>query len=183
MISTRTGLYGVVGHPVGHSRSPAMQNAALASLAVDALYVALPVAPERLGEALRGAHALGFRGLNVTVPHKQAAAALCLRLEESAAACGAVNTLIRAPGGEPGWVGHNTDAPAGPLPAHRGRDGHGCAGPPPRGGGRGAGGGLGAPRSRRRGDRGGQASPGGGGALHGCAPGLARGPVRSRRMG
>jgi shikimate dehydrogenase len=109
MISGRTQLYGVLGHPVGHSLSPAMQNAAFRALGIDAVYVALPVAPERLAEALRGAHALGFRGLNVTVPHKQRAAELCGRLDAVAALCGAANTLRRT---ADGWEGSNTDAPA-----------------------------------------------------------------------
>jgi shikimate dehydrogenase len=109
MISGRTALYGVLGHPVGHSLSPAMHNAAYAEVGLDAVYVALPVEPERLGDALRGAHALGFQGLNVTVPHKQRAAALCARLDAVADEVGAVNALRRA---ADGWEGHNTDAPA-----------------------------------------------------------------------
>lgn len=109
MITGRTALYGVIGHPVAHSRSPEMQNAAFAAAGLDGAYVALPVAPERLAEALAGAHALGFHGLNVTVPHKQAALALCATVDPAARAVGAVNTLRRAPGG---WEGFNTDAPA-----------------------------------------------------------------------
>ncbi|HVI93120.1 MAG TPA: shikimate dehydrogenase [Anaeromyxobacter sp.] len=107
MITGHTALYGVVGHPVSHSRSPEMQAAAFARLGIDAAYVALPVPPERLDEALRGAHALGFQGLNVTVPHKQRAAGLCLGLDDVAEAVGAVNTLRRSAAG---WEGHNTDA-------------------------------------------------------------------------
>jgi len=109
MISGQTALYGVLGHPVGHSLSPAMHNAAFRELGLDAVYVPLPVAPEALLEGMRGAHALGFQGLNVTVPHKQRAAEACLRLDEVARICGAVNTLRRM--GE-GWEGFNTDAPA-----------------------------------------------------------------------
>lgn len=109
MITGHTALYGVVGHPVSHSRSPALQNAAFAALGIDAAYVALPVAPERLAEALRGAHALGFQGLNVTVPHKQEALAACAAVDEVAREVGAVNTLRRTPAG---WEGTNTDAPA-----------------------------------------------------------------------
>jgi shikimate dehydrogenase len=109
MISGRTALYAVLGQPVAHSLSPAMQNAALAAAGVDGVYVALPVAPERLEVALAGAHALGVRGLNVTVPHKQRAAAACRRLDATAEACGAANTLRRL---DDGWEGFNTDAPA-----------------------------------------------------------------------
>jgi shikimate dehydrogenase len=126
MITGRTALYGVVGHPVGHSLSPAMHNAAYREVGIDAAYVPLAVAPERLAEALRGAHALGFQGLNVTVPHKQRAAELCQRLDPVASLCGAVNTLRRAGAG---WEGFNTDAPAclalveGAAGAAPGRDG------------------------------------------------------------
>lgn len=109
MISGRTQLYGVLGHPVAHSLSPAMQNAAFEAAGIDAAYLALPVPPERLFEAIRGAHAMGFQGLNVTVPHKQQAAQICLSLDPVAAITGAVNTLRRAPGG---YEGFNTDAPA-----------------------------------------------------------------------
>jgi shikimate dehydrogenase len=109
VITGRTALYGVLGHPVDHSRSPPMQNAAFAQAGIDAVYVALPVAPGALAAAIAGAHALGFLGLNVTVPHKRAALALCATADPVAAAVGAVNTLRRAPSG---WEGFNTDAPA-----------------------------------------------------------------------
>jgi shikimate dehydrogenase len=109
VITGRTALYGVLGHPVAHSRSPAMQNAAFVHLGLDGVYLALPVPPERLAEAVTGAHALGFQGLNVTVPHKQAALALCATVDPTAVEVGAVNTLRRA---TRGWEGFNTDAPA-----------------------------------------------------------------------
>ena len=109
MISGCTRLYGVLGHPVAHSLSPAMHNAAFEALGIDAAYVALPVAPAVLPEALAGAHALGFHGLNVTVPHKQRVAELCRTLDGTARLCGAVNTLRRT---TEGWEGFNTDAPA-----------------------------------------------------------------------
>lgn len=109
MITGKSSLYGVVGHPIGHSRSPAMHNAAFAHLGIDAVYVAMEVEPGRLPEALRGAQALGFRGLNVTVPHKLEAVALCAALDTVAREVGAVNVLRRQ--GE-GWEGFNTDAPA-----------------------------------------------------------------------
>jgi shikimate dehydrogenase len=108
-LSGRTALYGVMGHPVGHSLSPAMHNAAYAALGIDAVYVPLPVTPEALHDAIRGAHALGFLGLNVTVPHKQRAAQLCVALDRVAEEIGAVNTLRRV---AEGYEGSNTDAPA-----------------------------------------------------------------------
>jgi shikimate dehydrogenase len=109
MIGGKTALYGVVGWPVGHSLSPAMQNAAFAFHGIDAAYLPLPVEPSALEPALRGAHALGFQGLNVTIPHKPAAAAACARLDPVATACGAANTLRRT---AQGWEGFNTDATA-----------------------------------------------------------------------
>jgi shikimate dehydrogenase len=109
VISGHTLVYAVVGQPVSHSLSPAMHNAAYASLGMDAVYVALPVEPAGLADALRGAHALGIRGLNVTVPHKQGAAAACTVLDRVAAEVGAANTLRRAADGGEGF---NTDAPA-----------------------------------------------------------------------
>lgn len=109
MISGTTALYGIIGWPVAHSLSPAMQNAAFAAERLDATYVALPVEPAAVEAALRGAHALGFHGLNVTIPYKQAAAASCLSLDPVAAACGAANTLRRTTAG---WEGFNTDATA-----------------------------------------------------------------------
>ncbi len=109
MITGHTALYGVLGHPVAHSRSPQMQNAAFSNLGIDAVYVALPVAPQGLAQAIEGAHALGFQGLNVTVPHKQPAAALCATLDSVAREVGAVNTLRRSAAG---FEGFNTDAPA-----------------------------------------------------------------------
>jgi shikimate dehydrogenase len=109
VISGRTAVYAVIGDPVAHSLSPAMHNAAYAAVGLDAVYVALPVEPARLPEALRGAHALGVRGLNVTVPHKQGAAAACATLDRIAGEVGAVNVLRRT---EAGWEGFNTDAPA-----------------------------------------------------------------------
>jgi shikimate dehydrogenase len=109
VITGHTAIYGVIGHPVAHSRSPEMQNAAFARAGVDAVYVALPVAPERLADAVAGAFALGFSGLNVTVPHKQAVLPLCAGVDPAATEVGAVNVLRRA---ARGWEGFNTDAPA-----------------------------------------------------------------------
>jgi shikimate dehydrogenase len=109
VITGHTALYGVMGHPVAHTFSPVMQNAAFAKLGVDAAYLALPVAPPDLEVAVRGALALGFAGLNVTVPHKERVVPLCVRLDKVATEVAAVNTLRRTSGG---YEGFNTDAPA-----------------------------------------------------------------------
>ena len=88
MITAGTRLVALLGHPVDHSLSPRMQNAAFAALALDWAYVALDVPPERLDEALRGLVAAGFAGANVTAPHKLAVAKL---VEADAPS---VNTLV-----------------------------------------------------------------------------------------
>jgi shikimate dehydrogenase len=112
MTASATALAGLIGWPVAHSVSPAMHNAAFAHLGLDWRYVALPVAPEpaaRVGEAVRGLRALGFRGANVTVPHKQAVMPHLDRLSPAAQAIGAVNTILVEPDGA--LAGDNTDAP------------------------------------------------------------------------
>ncbi|MCB9635863.1 MAG: shikimate dehydrogenase [Sandaracinus sp.] len=100
-------VFGIVGYPVSHSRSPAMQEAAFRACGIDARYVPFPVAPERLGDAIRGLRALGVVGANVTVPHKEAVLAELDEVEPAARAMGAVNTLVRD--GDR-WIGTNTDA-------------------------------------------------------------------------
>jgi shikimate dehydrogenase len=100
-IGGTTRLVALVGHPVAHSLSPRMQNAAFAARALDWAYVALDVPPEQLEEAVRGLVAAGFAGANVTIPHKRAAALLCDEADGDA-----VNTLV-FDGGR--IVGSNTD--------------------------------------------------------------------------
>lgn len=102
----QTRVYAVLGHPVEHSLSPSMQNAAFRAAGVDAAYIALDVSPERLAEVLEGLHATGLSGLNLTAPHKEAAWALVLGSTEEAARSRAVNTLRRE---KSGWFGHATD--------------------------------------------------------------------------
>ena len=71
-----SGLVALLGHPVSHSLSPRMQNAAFAARGLEWTYVALDVPPERLPDAVRGLQVLGFAGANVTAPHKLAVARL-----------------------------------------------------------------------------------------------------------
>src|SRR3954447_16716958 len=101
-------LAGVLGHPVAHSRSPDMMNAAFAELGLDWHYVKLPVPPDLFGEIVPALAASGFHGANVTIPHKPAAHALADELTDAAAAIGAVNTLAFEDGR---IAGDNTDAP------------------------------------------------------------------------
>lgn len=109
VVSGRTQVLGVFGHPVEHSVSPCMHNAAAAALGLDWVYVPFPVRPEALCRALKALPALGIRGVNLTIPHKLAAVDAMDCLAPSAAALGAVNT-VRVTDGL--LEGHNTD-PAG----------------------------------------------------------------------
>jgi shikimate dehydrogenase len=101
---------GVCGWPVAHSRSPAMHNAALRATGLDGWeYLALPLPPPLFAETVRALPAAGFRGVNVTIPHKQAALALADGASPAARAIGAANTLTFEPDGS--IVADNTDAP------------------------------------------------------------------------
>ena len=101
---------GVCGWPVAHSRSPQMHNAALAAAGLDGWrYLRLPLPPDLFEETVRALPAAGFRGVNVTIPHKRAALALADVATETAQAIGAANTLTFEDGA---IVADNTDAPA-----------------------------------------------------------------------
>ena len=106
MISGRTQILGVIGHPVEHTSSPVMHNAALQALGLDYAYVAFHVLPEDLQAALRGMRAFQLRGLNVTVPHKQAVMAELDEISAEARIIGAVNTIANEDGR---LCGYNTD--------------------------------------------------------------------------
>jgi shikimate dehydrogenase len=101
---------GVLGWPVAHSRSPAIQNAALAALGMAGWrYQRLPVPPGLFAATTRSLRSSGFVGANVTIPYKQAALALADEAGETAGAIGAANTLSFAPNGT--IIAENTDAP------------------------------------------------------------------------
>ncbi len=91
---------GVVGWPVAHSVSPPMQNAALDSVGLAGWhYQRLPIPPELFDETVAALAGVGFRGVNVTIPHKHAALALATDPTPRASAIGAANTLIFRPAG------------------------------------------------------------------------------------
>jgi len=102
-ISPATKLYAVLGHPIRHSLSPAMQNAAIAALDMDAVYLAFDVPPERLMPALACLGELGFGGVNLTVPLKEVAFRGIGNLDESARRLGSVNTVKFTPAGLEGY--------------------------------------------------------------------------------
>ena len=107
-----THTVGIIGWPVEHSVSPAIHNAAFAAADLDWVYVPLPVPPQALSEALSGLATLGFRGANVTMPHKTETADLLTDISEDARLLRAVNTIVVADGEPAGALqGHNTDAP------------------------------------------------------------------------
>ena len=106
--SGKARLAGVVGWPVSHSRSPRLHGAWLERHGLDGAYVPLPVAPADLALVLRALPRMGFRGVNLTVPHKEAALSLVDEVEPLAARIGAVNTLVVAEDGR--LLGRNTDA-------------------------------------------------------------------------
>ena len=97
-IGAATRVACVLGDPVSHSRSPVMHNAASAALGLDRVYLALRVDAGGLATGIRGLQALGFEGANVTVPHKEAAWALCDTRSAEAELAGAANTLSFADG-------------------------------------------------------------------------------------
>ena len=99
---------GVLGSPVAHSLSPAMQNAGLEAAGESARYAKIECAPERLADAVALARRAGFLGLNLTIPHKFEALKVCTALDDTARQLGAVNTLLFE--GE-AVTGFNTDGP------------------------------------------------------------------------
>lgn len=104
-------LIGVTGWPVSHSRSPALHEAAFVELGLtDWASQLLPIPPEVFDETVRALPELGFTGINVTIPHKEAALALADSASRAAAAIGAANTLTFRANGE--IAADNTDAPA-----------------------------------------------------------------------
>ena len=107
-ISGTTRLAGIMGWPVAHSRSPVLHGFWLHETGVDGAYLPLPVRPEHIEQALRALPILGFRGCNLTIPHKQAVLSVVDRVEPLARRIGAVNTIVVGPDGS--LEGRNTDA-------------------------------------------------------------------------
>lgn len=105
-LSGHTTPFAVLGHPIDHTLSPVMHNAALAALGMDAIYLAFDVAPDNLIDVLHAMAHMGFAGVNLTVPLKEVAFRGIRDLDDSAQHLGAVNTVHMLPGG---LRGYNTD--------------------------------------------------------------------------
>ena len=107
ILTGRSRLAGVMGWPVAHSRSPRLHGFWLERHQIDGAYVPLAVPPDRIGEALRALPVLGFRGANLTLPHKEAALAYLDEIDANARRLGAVNTVTVRDDGS--LRGENTD--------------------------------------------------------------------------
>ncbi|HIX14753.1 MAG TPA: shikimate dehydrogenase [Candidatus Hungatella pullicola] len=107
MISGKSKVCGVMAWPVEHSLSPLMHNFYSEKTDTDLVYIPLKVEPGQIEAAVKGAYALNFAGMNITVPHKQEVMKYLVEMDEAAGAIGAVNTLVRVEGG---FKGYNTDA-------------------------------------------------------------------------
>jgi shikimate dehydrogenase len=105
-ITGKTTVFGIIGDPVEHTMSPAMHNNAFQKLGMNHVYVPFKVRAEELEDAIKGAEAMGIKGLNATIPHKTEVIKYLDYLDIAAGLIGAVNTIEF---GENGAVGHNTD--------------------------------------------------------------------------
>lgn len=103
---SRTQVFAVLGHPITHTLSPVMHNAAFEELGLDAVYLAFDVVPEDVGSILVSMQQMNFGGVNLTVPLKEKVQSVLGRVDPVAEAVGAVNTVVFS---DDGMVGHNTD--------------------------------------------------------------------------
>ena len=108
IITGKTSLIGVIGDPISHSLSPAMHNAALREMGLNWCYVAMQCNAKNLKAGIRGLRHMNFKGLNITIPHKETVITSCADISPLGIELGAVNTLI--PIEKDGWLGTNTDS-------------------------------------------------------------------------
>ena len=106
-MSGKLWLAGVIGHPISHSKSPRLHGHWLKRYGIDGHYIPMNVAPDDLARTIELLPRLGFAGINVTLPHKEAVMALCDEITPRAKAVGAVNTVIFQEDGS--VLGDNTD--------------------------------------------------------------------------
>lgn len=105
-VDSHTVLFGVIGDPIRHSKSPIMMNRAFRETGVNGIYTAFHITADKLGDFVAGVRAMGMRGVNVTIPHKLDIMKYVDIIDESAAAIGAVNTIVNDNGV---LTGYNTD--------------------------------------------------------------------------
>jgi shikimate dehydrogenase len=105
-LSGKTKITGLFGYPVEHSLSPAMHNAAFEALGLDYCYVAFPVHPDSLKDAVIAIRAMNLAGVNVTIPHKEKVMGFLDEIDKEASIIGAVNTIVNSSGR---LKGYNTD--------------------------------------------------------------------------
>jgi len=105
-IDAKTQVCALIGHPVGHSLSPAIHNAAFEALSLPYVYVAHDVLPDRVSEAVAGVRAFGYRGLSITIPHKVSAMQHVDEVEPTARRIGCINTIVNDAGR---LKGYNSD--------------------------------------------------------------------------
>lgn len=106
MITGKTGIFGIFGNPIAHTLSPVMHNAAFRALGLPYRYLPFQVHPENLKRAVDAIIPLGIRGVNVTIPHKEAVMPFLDSIDSEAQKIGAVNTIVSASNR---LIGHNTD--------------------------------------------------------------------------
>lgn len=105
-IDSNTLLFGVIGDPIRHSKSPIMMNRAFRETGINGVYTAFHVTSDRIGDFAAGVRAMGIRGVNVTIPHKLDIMSVLDEIDASAQAIGAVNTIVNDAGR---LIGYNTD--------------------------------------------------------------------------
>ncbi len=105
-VKATTNIYGIFGHPVKHSLSPDMHNSAFSELGLNSVYVAFDIEPENIGEATNAIRAMGIKGINITIPHKQTIIPFLDEVSPDATLTGAVNTVKNEEGKLSGF---NTD--------------------------------------------------------------------------
>ena len=107
MISVQTQRFAVIGDPINQSLSPLMHNYVFNKHHIDGIYLACHILPDELHQTLPSCKALGFSGINVTIPHKETIINYCTSVSKEASMIGAVNTIII----KDGYHGFNTDCP------------------------------------------------------------------------
>ncbi|CAM4464658.1 shikimate dehydrogenase [Paenibacillus endophyticus] len=105
-IDSNTLLFGVIGNPIRHSKSPIMMNRAFRETGINGVYTAFHVTSDRIADFAAGVRAMGIRGVNVTIPHKLDIMSVLDEIDASAQAIGAVNTIVNEEGR---LIGYNTD--------------------------------------------------------------------------